>query len=124
MSSNKYGEYYMTLCLSGLYDSGKRAVVLADKMMTYKFHGEAEDFSVEREEVTKVFKVNATTAILVSGNRSFGLELIEKVEKRLKRTHDIDKVRDIVAKVYDSLNEKHAFHETLCPIFSSLKQYR
>lgn len=118
-----YTEHYMTLCLAGLCDGAKHAVVVADKMISYECYGVVDNFSVEREDVTKIFKMNDTTALLISGNRAFGIELIEKLRKRLRRIRDIEKVNATMLKVYNDLSAEHAFHEKLFPAFKSRKEF-
>lgn len=124
MNSNQHDEFYMTLCLAGLYDNRAHAVIVADKLITHKFHGAVDDFSVDCEDITKIFKMNDTTAILFSGNRTFGYRLVEMIEKRLKRMRDVEKTKLVVRRAYDDLEAERAFRQQIYPTFTTLQQYR
>jgi hypothetical protein len=111
---NTYGAYYMTVCIAALYKNGKGAVLIADRMTTYRVGPLKRDISLEERDTKKIYKANGL-AIMFSGSKSLGETIIDNVKAVLWKSNNIDKAADLLVSSYWRIRREHALHKVILP---------
>jgi 20S proteasome alpha/beta subunit len=114
----------MTVILAATYDEGAGAIIVSDKMRTTTHQLTGEVFTVENDEVRKIFKLNDTTTIAYSGDNEFWSEIIKAVEQEIHKSDKFKKVRAIIEKKYHINYVRYQWSEVLGFLgFESVKDY-
>jgi hypothetical protein len=63
----------MTVCIAALADGGKRAILVADQLITHGFMG----WAVESEDTPKIHAINSNSVIMTAGDASTSHEIVK-----------------------------------------------
>jgi len=90
----------MTVILAGLYKNGEGAVIVGDKLRTGTHPLAKEEVLVERDDITKIYKLNDQVTVATSGDMELWGEILKDVHEVVKDNDDFPRVRAIIERIY------------------------
>ncbi|TAL14785.1 hypothetical protein EPN95_01755 [Patescibacteria group bacterium] len=90
----------MTIIIAGLYENGKGAVIVGDKLRTGSHPLDKEEVLIERDDITKIYKLNNQVTVATSGDMEMWGEILKDIHEAVKDNDDFPKVRTIIERIY------------------------
>jgi len=90
----------MTVIIAALYDYGKGAVLIGDKLRTGTHPLDKKEVLIERDDITKIYKLNNNVTVATSGIMEFWAEILKEIHEAVGEKDNFLKVRKIIERVY------------------------
>ncbi len=120
-----YNYITMTVILAALYDNGKGAILVSDKMRTVEHPQVSKKSTAEAPDVVKIEKLNDYVYMLHAGNMDLCLPYIEELKREIRQDDKPRKVIRKAAGIYRKYRQKDVENKVLLHYgFNSMDEYK
>lgn len=112
----------MTVCIAALYENGKGAVLVSDRMITASI---PIGYEFENDEASKIHALNDDAYVLSAGNMLFGDQIIQSSRKTIagENLEYVREMADIVKTKYQTFRSAYIGDNYLAPRGLTLESY-